>query len=56
MHIVKVFEIPSTHFCTSLMQVPIVKYAKKRTINFFLLFAIEMKVLSAFMKKKVLRN
>jgi len=44
----KVFEISSTHSYTSLAQDPMVKYAKKKTLNIFLLFAIEMTILSVF--------
>jgi len=43
------FEISSTHSYISLAQDPIVKYA-----NFFLLFAIEMTLLSVFDEKKAL--
>jgi len=45
---VKVFELSSTHSYTSVVQVPMGKYAKENNFGSFLLFAIETAVLSVF--------
>jgi len=50
MYMFKVIEISSTHSCTSLLQVPMVRYAKKNL--YFLLYIIEMAILSGFWWKK----
>jgi len=46
------FEIPSTHYYTSLEQDLAIKYAKKKISKFFFLFAIKMVVPSGFNRKR----